>query len=413
MWAVTDSSPRLRRGWLNAHQRVVDGGLAAAVGAGSLVLLATYQGFAGIDDGVEHREADLLGGALVLALAAPLWWRRVRPVAGAVVVAAAALTLGLLQYAAPLAGVAVLLAGYAAGAYASFRPGLAALVIISLSSTSYLVWLGAVHPEVPGTDPASVLLNVLAFVGAWGLGRGMRNRRRYTDELVDRAERLERTRAAEVRAALAEERARIARELHDVVAHHVSVMTVQAAAARRTLGRDPARSAEAMAAVEHTGRDALAEMRRIVGVLRGPEAEPEADPRAPQPGLTDLAALVGQVGDAGLSVETEVEGERPDVPPGVDLTAFRVVQEALTNTLKHAGPTRARVVIRYLPEELDLRVSDEGRGLAAGLDGHSPGHGLLGMRERVALYGGTLTAGPRDGGGFDVRARLPLQEVAT
>jgi len=190
-------------------------------------------------------------------------------------------------------------------------------------------------------------------------------------------------------------------------------MTVQAAAARRTLGRDPARSAEAMAAVEHTGRDALAEMRRIVGVLRGPEAEPEADPRAPQPGLTDLAALLSQVGDAGLSVETEVEGERPDVPPGVDLTAFRVVQEALTNTLKHAGPTRARVVIRYLAGELDVQVTDEGRGLAAGLDGHIPGHGLLGMRERVALYGGTLEARPRDGGGFDVRARLPLRETAT
>jgi signal transduction histidine kinase len=409
---VTVSASRAGRGWLDAHPRLVDGALVASVGAGSLVLLVTYRGFAGVDDGVDYRAADPVGVGLVLALAVPLWWRRTRPVAGSVVVAGAALALGLLLYAAPLAGLAMLLAGYAAGAHASFRPGLGGLVVLGLSSASALVGLGLVEPAVPGTDPASILLNVLALVGAWALGRGMRNRRRYTDELVDRAERLERTRAAEVRAALAEERGRIARELHDVVAHHVSVMTVQAAAARRTLDRDPARSAGAMAAVEDTGRDALAEMRRIVGVLRGPDAEPEGDARSPQPGLTDLPVLVNQVGDAGLTVETEVEGERPHVPPGVDLTAFRVVQEALTNTLKHAGRTRARVTIRYLPGELDVRVRDEGRGLAAHLDGHTPGHGLLGMRERVALYGGTLRVGPRDGGGFDVRARLPLDEVA-
>ncbi|HSK25486.1 MAG TPA: sensor histidine kinase [Jiangellales bacterium] len=409
---MTDAPPRSGRGWLGSHPRAVDALLVLAVGLGSLVLLATYRGIGGYDDAVGYRRADLAGVALVLALALPLWWRRSRPLAATLVVAAAAFGLGILLYAAPLAGVAMLLAGYAAGAYAGFRKGLAALAAISASSSAYLVWLGVQHPEVPGTDPASILVNVFAFVAAWALGRGVRNRRAYTEELVHRAERLERTRAAEVRAALAEERARIARELHDVVAHHVSVMTVQAAAARRTLERDPVRSSEAMAAVEHTGRDALAEMRRIVGVLRGPEPDPPRPGMAPQPGLQDLPALVGQLRDAGLEVDTRVEGERPPVPPGVDLTAFRVVQEALTNTLKHAGPTRAEVSVRYLPGELSVRVVDDGRGLAAGLDGHRPGHGLLGMRERVALYGGTLHVGPRDGGGFDVRAHIPILQAS-
>jgi signal transduction histidine kinase len=191
-------------------------------------------------------------------------------------------------------------------------------------------------------------------------------------------------------------------------------MTVQAAAARRTLRRDPDRSVEAMEQIESTGRIALAEMRRIVGVLRGPDsADGEGpDERSPQPSLADLADLVGKLRDTGLPVDIRVDGTPVGLPVGIDLTAFRIVQEALTNTLKHAGPTHAVVTLRYAPDELVVHVTDEGHGLAAALDGHRPGHGVFGMRERVALYGGSLHVGPRHGGGFEVRARIPFDEVA-
>uniref|UniRef100_UPI001FE6B1A2 sensor histidine kinase n=1 Tax=Nonomuraea rhizosphaerae TaxID=2665663 RepID=UPI001FE6B1A2 len=189
------------------------------------------------------------------------------------------------------------------------------------------------------------------------------------------------------------------------VAHHVSVMTVQAAAARRVLAADPDLAREALSAIEHTGRMAMSEMRNIVGVLR-------TDARAelgPQPGLHDLPALVEQMREAGLATQLSVEGDPPAVPAGVDLAAYRLIQEGLTNSLRHAGPgAKAVVTVRHDPRELDVRVEDDGRGLAA-LTGQ-PGHGLVGIRERVALYGGILSIGPRAGGGFEVRARFPLKD---
>jgi signal transduction histidine kinase len=236
----------------------------------------------------------------------------------------------------------------------------------------------------------------------------------YAREQEQRADQLERTREAEVRAALAEQRGQIARELHDVVAHHVSVMTVQAAGAGRTLDRDPQRSKEALAAIEATGRSALAEMRRIVGVLRVPATvDGDVSPkRGPQPGLAELPELVEQLDSAGLKVKVGVEGQHRPLPLGIDLTAYRIVQEALTNTLKHAGTDKADVLVRYAPAELEVRVTDSGAGRQVRSPAEPPGHGLLGMRERVALYGGDLSAGNRPDGGFEVRARIPLLDVA-
>ena len=204
------------------------------------------------------------------------------------------------------------------------------------------------------------------------------------------------------RDAVAEERARIARELHDVVGHSVSVMTVQASGVRRLLRPEQEREREALLTVERTGREALAEMRRMVGVLRRPE---EAPALAPQPSLGHLDRLVEQAREAGLPVDLRVEGEAVELPAGVDLTAYRLVQEGLTNAIKHARATRAEVVVNYGRAQIEVMVSDNGNGVGNGAGG---GHGLVGMRERVSVYGGELDAGPQPGGGYRLRAKLPV-----
>jgi signal transduction histidine kinase len=221
-------------------------------------------------------------------------------------------------------------------------------------------------------------------------------------EQVRRAE--ERARREEdTQRAIDEERNRITRELHDVLAHSVSVMTVQASAVRRLLTPEQQREREALMTVEETGRQALSEMRRLLGIMR-PE-EDELPALAPQPGLGTLPALVEQVRQSGLPVELTVEGQPVKLPAGVDLSAYRIVQEALTNALKHAGPAQAWVAVRYVGADVEIEVANDGRNQGQN-DG--AGHGLVGMRERVALCGGELHSGPRPGGGFKVSARLPV-----
>jgi signal transduction histidine kinase len=241
---------------------------------------------------------------------------------------------------------------------------------------------------------------------AWLIGHIYRNNTVRTAELRERAERLERERETEARAAAAEERARIAREMHDVVAHSLSVMVVQAEAAEAMLDGDPERARRPLAAVQDTGRSALTELRRMLGVMR--EIADEGPALAPQPGLAGLDTLVAHVRDAGLPVTLRVEGDPRPLPPGVDLSAYRIVQEGLTNALKHAGPARAEVLVRYGPRDLELAVRDDGRGHDPHANGG--GHGLVGMRERVALYGGRLSAGPLPAPdhGFALTATLPL-----
>jgi signal transduction histidine kinase len=250
-------------------------------------------------------------------------------------------------------------------------------------------------------DLASVIVTggALSFF-AFALQR----RARRAGALEERADRLEREREARAHAAVAEERRRIARELHDLVAHSVSVMTVQAGAARLVLEEEPGRALAPLRAVEETGRQALAEMSRMLGILRGDD-EPAL---VPQPGLADLNALLSQAHAAGLPVELTVEGEPAALPPGVELAAYRIVQEALTNARRHAGPAHAHVTVSYGRDALELEVADDGRGAFAG---KGAGHGLVGMRERAGLYDGEVQAGPRPGGGFSVRARLPLEAV--
>lgn len=206
---------------------------------------------------------------------------------------------------------------------------------------------------------------------------------------------------------MAQERARIARELHDVIAHSVSVMVVQAEAAQEVLKRDPQRAVQPLQAVQETGRQAMVEMSRLVGLLREDSDEMGL---APQPGLSDLETLANSVREAGLSVDLRTEGEPTQIPLGVDLSAYRVVQEALTNAIKHAGPARAQVTVRYCTDWLELEVLDDGPGTG---NGHVGGHGLVGMRERITVFGGRLDAGPRAEGGFGVLARLPLRAPQT
>jgi signal transduction histidine kinase len=255
----------------------------------------------------------------------------------------------------------------------------------------------------PGRVTEDLVFSPLLFSIIWLFAFGLSRKMEQVRHAEERAARIERQRAEEARAAVAEERARIARELHDVVGHAVSVMTVQASGVRRLLKPEQEREREALEIVEQTGREALAEMRRLVGVLRRPE---EAPALAPQPSLQYVERLVDQARDAGLPVHVEIEGEPKELPAGVDLTAYRLVQEALTNTVKHAGATRADVVIRYGDGVVELLVSDDGRGFSDG-KAESGGHGLVGMRERVAVYGGELEAGPVAGGGYRLRARLP------
>jgi signal transduction histidine kinase len=240
------------------------------------------------------------------------------------------------------------------------------------------------------------------FLAAWLVGFFLSSRSRQTEELRERADRLELEREVKARAAVAEERARIARELHDIVGHSVSVMTVQASAVRRLLREDQEREREALLTVEETGRAALSEMRRLVGVLRRPE---EAPALVPQPSLEYVDKLVAQSRESGLDTKLLLEGTPTELPQGIDLTAYRFVQEGLTNAIKHANAKHAEVVVHYDNGSVELVVRDDGTGDGKG---GGSGHGLVGIRERVAVYGGELTAGPRPGGGYELRARLPV-----
>jgi signal transduction histidine kinase len=260
----------------------------------------------------------------------------------------------------------------------------------------------------------NIAYNVIFVGAAWLLGDAFRRRgereallEQRTAELEQRTAELEQERGEHERRAVVDERIRIARELHDVVAHHVSVMGVQAGAARRVLDRRPDRAAEALATVEESSRQAVDELHRLVGFLR---ADDEAESRAPQPGLARLAELVEENRRAGLTVAVALEGEMRPVPASVDLSAFRVVQEALTNTRKHAAVGQAAVAVRYGTDLLEVEVVDHGLGSAATRE-RPGGHGLVGMRERAALHGGTLDAQPLPDGGYRVVARFPLRAV--
>jgi signal transduction histidine kinase len=292
----------------------------------------------------------------------------------------------------------VLLTVYSAAAALPERPSrrllVAAFLVSALTTT---VGPGPTNTSVP-----------LLVAGAWFLGHSVRTRRLYTETLEAKNRELELAQHELALQAVTEERLRIARELHDVVAHSMSVVAVHAGTGRMVAGDDPAAAERALATIEATTRSALGEMRRLLGVLRSPDGD-EPAALGPAPGLADLDLLVAEVARSGVDVELRVHGARPVVPPGVDLSAYRVVQEALTNVIKHAGaPTHVDVSLRHLPGSLAVEIVDDGRGAASTVGG---GHGHLGMRERVELWGGELVVGPIDGGGYRVSALLPYGEA--
>jgi signal transduction histidine kinase len=295
-----------------------------------------------------------------------------------------------------------LVAPYSVAAYAGRRVQL----VIAGATAAMLVLLGLPlgHDWLPRVG--AIRLIVLG-AGAWIAGMVVRSRRAAVLEVRQRAHRLEMEREEHARQVAAQERLRIARELHDIVAHKLSIVVVQAQAAQRV--GDPARATRLMVTVEETGRSALEEMRRLLGVLRPSPEEPAASPPHPQPALAQLDALLDQVRAAGLPVSLTRSGEPVPLPDALDLSAYRIVQEALTNALKHAGPAHAAVHLRYHPDHLEITVADDGHGAPA--PAPSSGHGLTGMRERAALLGGVLRAGPQPHGGFRVHATLPISSM--
>ena len=366
--------------------RLVDGVLAVAFGTGAAAQLLL--------DGPQ-RPRNVISA---LGTGLPLAWRRQFPVAALLAQIALALLGG--RQPTTIGSLATLVGLYSVAVYARCRWTAPLIVLVG---GLVLLLLG---PASAQTVPSWA--SVLALgTAVWLAGNAVREHRARADVLAERAAQLERERELTTQRALAAERQRIARELHDVVAHSVSVMVVQAGAARTLLTKQPPRAAEALLAVESSGRDALAELRRLLGLLTDAAAADAESSLAPQPGLGQLDRLVERMGQAGLPVDVRIAGTPRPLPAGLDLAAYRIVQEALTNALKHAAGAACEILVVFDDRELRLEVLDTG-GARVASHGSGAGRGLLGMRERVAAYGGTLEASRRPGGGFAVRARLPL-----
>jgi signal transduction histidine kinase len=383
---------------LPASAWLFDSGLALAAAGVSTLLFTDFMNSA---QPTPPRGMLALGYALVLLHTLPLAARRRFPgtVLGICVASGlAVLALGMFP---EVLGVAILVAVYSVAAYGDRWVSLAGLAAAELGSAAAPL-PQPVHQEVP-----TVVGNGLVIAAAWLLGHFVGRRRAYTARLEQAAE-LERTRAEQARRAVAEERLRLARELHDVVAHSISVIAVQSGVGAHVAATQPKEAAKALAAIEATSRAALTELRRLLGVLR--QDDESEGSLAPVPGLADLDGLLAEVSKAGLAVRLQVEGRPAPLPAGVDLSAYRIVQEALTNVVKHAGPARAQVTIRYRDQEVLVEVTDDGRGVTAPTgDGRARvGHGLIGMRERVQVFGSDLEVGPGPVGGYRVAARLPL-----
>jgi signal transduction histidine kinase len=342
-----------------------------------------------------------LGYGLVLLHTLPLVARRRFPGIVLVLVVASGLAFAVLDLPPAILGIAILVAVYSVAAYGSRWVPLAGLAGVEVA-------LVAVQRTPGRTGAVTLVINMGVVAAAWLLGHFAHNYRAYAGRLEERTAELERAREELARRAVTEERLRLARELHDVVAHAMSVIAVQSGVGAHIADTQPKEAAKALVAIEATSRAALEELRRLLGVLRQAD-EPQGE-LAPVPGLGDLDGLLAEAGKAGLAVRLQVHGTRPPLPAGVDLSAYRIVQEALTNVVKHAGPATAQVVVGYRDQEIRVEVTDDGRGAVTSVgDGRvGSGHGLIGMRERVAAFGGDLEVGPRPGGGFRVAARLPF-----
>jgi signal transduction histidine kinase len=377
---------------------LADGALALVLAVASLLEL-----FATNDPEAHWGGRGPLQVVLALAVTLPLLLRVRAPIAVLMVVVAGVVVLDGISSAHPSFEpfAAMVIAVYSLGAHTSGRQARLGVVLLAGVAAAAVAASAA-----GGHSVAGLLSPGFWLLAAWVVGWIIRGWRTRTLELEGLTRELEEQRDLQAEAAVTVERGRIARELHDVVAHNVSMMVVQAGAAARVLEGAQPHVRDALAAIAETGRGTVDEMRTLLGVLRASE---DGLALSPQPGVGDLERLVESVREAGLPVELHVEGQPAPLPQALDLSAYRIVQEALTNTLKHAGPARARVDVRYGANAVELEISDDGSG---GGNGGGSGHGLIGIRERVAMLGGDVEAGPGDGGGFAVRARLPVPQAA-
>ncbi len=349
------------------------------------------------------RQSDGLHVFLIVLMTVPLVLRRVYPTPVFFVILAAWVLDRTLDYPESPAAIAVAIVFYTIGAElhrkGSWRIGGISVILI-------VGWTGIGVLSLESVTAASLITTLVGTLTPLLLGREVHQRRRRVEQLRERAERAERDREERARRAVAEERARIARELHDVVAHQMTVMTLQAEGARRIAdGADP-RIVEALETISDAGHGALVEMRRTVGLLRAPEDESETEPL---PRLSDLSQLVDKVRAAGVPVDLEIEGDVRPLAEGTELSAYRIVQESLTNAVRHGGPNvSARVTIEYGSDQLDVLILDDGRGPSAST-GDGSGHGIIGMRERIAVLGGEFSAGPSSGGGYQVHVIIPVE----
>ncbi|WP_158257249.1 sensor histidine kinase [Kineococcus xinjiangensis] len=391
-----DADARWRR-WALQPPVALDAALAVvlvAVGVGGLMSGAMTSIIGG-------REPDALAYALAVLSAAPVAVRSRAPVAALALALPAALAAPALGHLQVNGGLGALLCLYSVAALTSRRTSIPTALLTALALTVLL--LTAPY----GFGLADVLANALGVALVWGAGAWSRSRAQYVRGLEERNAALLAARESQARAALADARSAVAREMQDVVGHGVMAMTVQASAARRVLGRDPEAAERALVEVERLGRSAVQEVRRVLGVLGVEEA-----PSRPQPGLEDLPDLVAAARGRGLDVELTRDGEDVVLDTGADLAAYRVVEEALANAERHAGPARVRVLLHGRDGRLEVEVADDGRGASAWGTASAAGVGLLALRDRVASYGGSVEAGPRGGGGYLLRAVLPTSAPA-
>lgn len=376
----------------------VDAFLAIAFTA---VALWTVAARAGNED--EFRRDDFLGIGLLLLQTLPIATRRVAPLAALTVsVAAISIHIAAGYEGVPAGTFAALVILYSAASLAGMRRAVLAALITAAGITIYF----ATDRSNPGLTAA--VSTSATYAAAWGLGLYVRSRRQYTELVEERALLLERGREVSAREAVADERARIARELHDIVGHALNLIVIQSGGAQRVFESNPGVARETLASIESTGRHALADVERMLGILSVSEEVDEA--LSPRPSLKHVDELAAQVSRAGLPVAVTVEGSVADLPPSVDLSAYRIVQEALTNALKHSSAARATVHICNSVKGLELEITDDGKASSQQPSANrGGGRGLIGMRERVGLFGGELTAGPRPGGGFRVHAMLPFR----
>jgi signal transduction histidine kinase len=378
--------------------RLIDGSVMAALLALFLFQLGTNVLLPG------QRPTSPLTYLLAMAMVLPFATHRTRPLAAAAIVLGALLVYSLAHYG-PYPGINAFVLLFAIALHSERRQS-RVVYVATLLTLSLAVWV-----QPGGVATASTWFSTLLLAAVAGLlGENQRHRRGRWAALEERARFVEKEREDRVRRAVMNERLRIARDLHDVVAHSMSVIAVQSGVGHHVIDSQPEEARRALAAIETTSRAALTEMRRLLGVLRQ-EEDTEA-PLAPAPGLADLPLLVGEFKQAGLDVSLTVTGEPTEAAVPIDLTAYRIVQEGLTNALKHGGP-QARVTIAYSPSEVYVEVIDDGRDehLRAAIPTNAIGHGLIGMRERVSVFEGDLAAGPKPGGGFRIAAHLPLSLV--